>query len=72
MMKQAPGCLVLATMFLFSAPDDIAQASITRVEQDDPTISYSGNWYSNEHAAHSAGTAALTNAAASFDIDDGP
>lgn len=37
-------------------------ASMTRVEQDDPSITYSGNWYSNESAAHSLGVAALTNA----------
>src|SRR5437773_6750449 len=34
----------------------------TRVEQTDPSITYSGNWYSNESGLHSGGTAALTNA----------
>jgi hypothetical protein len=34
----------------------------TRVEQDDPSIIYSGNWYTNESDLHSGGTAALTNA----------
>ena len=35
---------------------------VTRVEQDDPSVHYSGNWYNNENAAHSGGQAALTNA----------
>lgn len=38
-----------------------AQGSMTRVEQDDPSITYSGNWYSNDSAGHSRGVAALTN-----------
>ena len=37
-------------------------ARVTRVEQDDPSVQYSGNWYNNENAAHSGGRAALTNA----------
>lgn len=36
-------------------------ARLTRVEQDDPSVQYSGNWYRNENAAHSGGRAALTN-----------
>ncbi len=38
-----------------------AQAAVTRVEQNDKNIVYSGNWYSNENGANSGGTAALTN-----------
>ncbi len=38
-----------------------AQAAITRVEQNDKNIVYSGNWYSNENGANSGGSAALTN-----------
>ena len=38
-----------------------AHAAITRVEQNDKNIVYSGNWYSNENPGHSGGTAALTN-----------
>jgi hypothetical protein len=37
-------------------------ARLTRVEQDDPSVQYSGNWYNNDNAAHSGGRAALTNA----------
>jgi alpha-amylase len=35
--------------------------AVTRVEQNDPNIIYSGNWYSNDSAENSGGTAALTN-----------
>jgi hypothetical protein len=38
-----------------------AHASVTRVEQNDKNVVYSGNWYSNEGRANSGGTAALTN-----------
>jgi hypothetical protein len=38
-----------------------ANAAVTRVEQNDKNIVYSGNWYSNENAGNSGGTAALTN-----------
>jgi hypothetical protein len=38
-----------------------AEAAITRVEQNDKNISYSGNWYSNENGGNSGGSAALTN-----------
>jgi hypothetical protein len=34
---------------------------VTRVDQDDPSITYSGNWYSNSNAANTGGVAALTN-----------
>jgi len=38
-----------------------ASAQFTRIEQDDPSITYSGNWYTNNTNAHSGGVAALTN-----------
>src|SRR5579864_9062197 len=34
---------------------------ITRIEQDDPSIAYSGNWYQNASSSNSGGSAALTN-----------
>jgi hypothetical protein len=41
----------------------LAQTNSTvRLEQDDPSITYTGNWYSNASSANSGGTAALTNA----------
>ena len=33
----------------------------TRVEENDPTVVYSGNWYANGSTAHSGSRAALTN-----------
>lgn len=38
-----------------------ALAQGTRVEHNDPTVVYSGNWYTNSSVAHSGGLAALTN-----------
>jgi len=40
-------------------------ADITRVEQDDPSITYSGNWYTNGSESNSASSAALTNTSGS-------
>ena len=54
-----PVCLVLFTLSVRSAA---AQGGgITRIEQDDAAVTYSGNWYGNENGALSGGTAALTN-----------
>jgi len=44
------------------SPASAQRASTTRVEQDDPSVTYSGNWYSNDSTGHSRGVAALTNA----------
>src|SRR5712691_4064925 len=38
-----------------------ALAQSARIEQDDPSVTFSGNWYSNSNQMHSGGTAALTN-----------
>jgi hypothetical protein len=46
---------------LLTSPPSIAFAQVTRIEQNDPSIVYSGNWYSNSSEGHSAGVAALTN-----------
>lgn len=37
-------------------------SSVTRIEQNDPSITYSGNWYLNDASVHSRGAATLTNA----------
>src|SRR5689334_4658380 len=34
---------------------------ITRLEEDDPSITYSGSWYKNASTSNSGGSAALTN-----------
>ena len=64
MSNRVPSTLSLLTILaVFSAPSAFAQGgSITRIEQDDPNIVYSGNWYTNESPLHSGGVAALTNA----------
>ncbi len=36
--------------------------AVTRIEQTDPSIAYSGTWYPNNSPSNSGGTAALTNA----------
>ena len=38
-----------------------AQSAVTRIEQDNPAVIYSGNWYGNSGPSNSNGTAALTN-----------
>jgi hypothetical protein len=48
----------LVVVFGLSMPVD---AQVTRIDQTDPSIAYSGNWYSNTSTAHNGGTAALTN-----------
>src|SRR5205809_218525 len=35
---------------------------VTRVEENDASITYSGTWYKNSSSLHSGGNAALTNA----------
>jgi alpha-amylase len=47
---------------LLSVHVSTAFAQVTRIEQNDPSIVYSGNWYSNSSEQHSGGVAALTNA----------
>ena len=44
-----------------SSPIATAQVSTARVEQNDPAITYTGTWYSNNSSANSDGVAALTN-----------
>src|SRR3954465_7887795 len=39
----------------------IASAQITHIEQDDPAITYSGNWWTNDGSQNSGGHAMLTN-----------
>jgi hypothetical protein len=64
MSNRAPRVLWLVTIVFGCAASSVfAQSgSMTRIEQDNPNITYSGNWYSNESPLHSGGTATLTNA----------
>lgn len=54
--------IFLLLPFLIRASASTSVANVIRIEQDDPSISYSGTWYSNSSEAHSGGKAALTNA----------
>jgi hypothetical protein len=55
--------LLLPVALAVCASLSLAQsAAITRLEQNDLSITYSGDWYSNDSSAHSGGTSALTNA----------
>jgi hypothetical protein len=53
--------MFLLLLLLIGASVSNSLADVIRIEQDDPSISYSGSWYSNDNAAHSGGKAALTN-----------
>ena len=55
--------LLLPVVLAISASFCLAQTGpITRIEEDDPSITYSGNWYTNGSPGNSGSTAALTNA----------
>jgi len=51
----------LIVFFVLAATSSSAFAQ-TRIEQNDPAIVYSGNWYTNDAAANTGGHAVLTNA----------
>jgi hypothetical protein len=54
--------LLLLLLFALHVTPALAQSEgPTRVEENDPTVVYSGNWYSNGSSAHSGNRAALTN-----------
>src|SRR2546425_11359248 len=47
---------LLSLLIAFIASPAFAQGgSVTRIEQNDPSITYSGNWYSNASSLHSGG-----------------
>jgi len=52
---------LLPALLALSVSPALAQGGVTRVDNTDPSITYSGNWYSNSNSAHIGGTAALTN-----------
>lgn len=54
--------ILISSVLLLHAWPGLAQGgSVVRIEQDDPSVTYSGNWYGNSGELHSHGTAALTN-----------
>jgi hypothetical protein len=56
-------CLLLSLVFLFCSFRGYGQTTTTRIEENDPSIAYSGAWYTNPSSSNSNGSAALTNAA---------
>lgn len=53
---------ILILLFLLAATSSSAAFAQTRIEQNNPAIVYSGNWYTNDSAANTGGQAVLTNA----------
>lgn len=51
----------LVLLFLTLAIGGSSAVAQTRIEQNDPAITYSGNWYTNDGAANTGGHAMLTN-----------
>jgi hypothetical protein len=49
-------------IFLLLAATSSPTYAQARIEQNDPSIVYSGNWYTNDSAANTGGEAVLTNA----------
>src|SRR6266850_1483513 len=53
---------LLLVVFAVSAPFTMAQsAGTTRIEETDPSITYSGTWFTNGAEGNSGSSAALTN-----------
>ena len=62
MMFPLRSSFLVLVVIAMSASFCLAQTGgIVRIEEDDPSITYSGNWYSNESPNNSGGSAALTN-----------
>jgi hypothetical protein len=53
--------LLTTLFFLLFASSYASAQSITRIEQNDPSVIYSGNWYTNTNNANTGGLAVLTN-----------
>src|SRR5262245_23351171 len=53
--------LLLTSFFLVTTVNAARAQSITRIKQNDPSVIYSGNWYTNENSANTDSLAALTN-----------
>src|SRR4030095_7111156 len=53
--------LLLLPLFIASTVSSARAQSVTRIEQNDPSVIYSGNWYTNTNSANTGGLAALTN-----------
>jgi hypothetical protein len=66
MISRLRSVFLLPVALAMSASLSMAQTgTLTRIEQDNPSVTYSGNWYTNGSAGNSGGGAALTNSAGS-------
>jgi hypothetical protein len=52
---------ILIVVSALAASSSQAAFAQTRIEQNDPAVVYSGNWYTNDSAANTGGHATLTN-----------
>jgi len=63
MSRTLRNCLLLPVALALGVSLSVAQTgSTTRIEETDPSVTFSGNWYKNGSFANSGGGAALTNA----------
>jgi hypothetical protein len=63
MMCSLRSVFILPVLLAISASFCLAQTGpVTRIQEDDPSIVYSGNWYKNVSSSNSGSSAALTNA----------
>ena len=63
MIRRLRNCFLLPVVLAISTSFCLAQTRpVTRIQEDDPSIAYSGNWYTNRSPLNAGGSAALTNA----------
>src|SRR3989304_3777976 len=63
MIRRLRNCFLLPVVLAISTSFCLAQTRpVTRIQEDDPSIAYSGNWYTNRSPLNAGGGAALTNA----------
>jgi hypothetical protein len=62
MTSRLRNLLLFPVVFSLSASICLAQTgTMTRIEENSPSITYSGNWYTNASSGNSGGSATLTN-----------
>jgi hypothetical protein len=61
MMRSTLRAVCLLPLFVALTASFAHAQSVTRIEQNDPSVIYSGNWYTNSSTANTGALAALTN-----------
>src|SRR5579871_6574846 len=64
--SNALSCSILAAVFTLHATVCLAQSTVTRVIQTDPSVTYDGTWYTNNSSSNIDSLVALTNAKGSM------